>query len=175
MSKDKWFKFYPSDFLAGIHTLEQIEVTAYIVVLCELYDNGGSCRRDDAEMARRCRMRKPGFTKALDGLIAKGKIDCHHGMLSNKRVTKEIANRVRQAAEAAARREHERNMGATRAEHEQSRFPNKNNKNWRAVGPYTEDRNKKSSSTLVPYVPDGSGERLTVTPALLRTLPKRPH
>lgn len=175
MSKDKWFKFFPSDFLAGIHNLEQIEVTAYIIVLCELYDNGGSCQRDDIEMARRCRMRKPTFTKALDGLIAKQKIDCFHGRLSNRRVSKEMENRVKQAADKAAQREHGRNMGGTRTEHEQGRKPNKNNENWARVQPYKEERNKNTSSSLVPYVQGGSGEKITPTPALLRSLSKRPH
>lgn len=145
MNKNKWFKFYPSDFLAGIHNLEQIEVTAYIVVICELYDHEGICERDDAVMARRCRMRKVVFTKALDGLIAKGKIDFFAGSLTNKRVSNEIEARTKAAAEKARLRL-EQDLAATQPRHGAAKKVNGNNGNWQTVQAYKEERIKKESS-----------------------------
>lgn len=160
--KNRWFKFFPSDFLTGIRNLNPIEVTAYIVVLCELYDHEGDCRRDDAHMSRVCRIRLGDFTRALDSLIAKGKIDIASGMLSNKRVTEEIQKRLLAALDKARQRR-ESDVTATRTQHEQPRKGNKNNGANKNVLPYREVRTKDNSSSdlyaLPPREPLSAEER----------------
>lgn len=146
MSKNRWFKFFPSDFLTGVRNLNPIEITAYVIVLCELYDHEGSCRRDDEHMARVCRIRKGDFSRALDSLIAKGKVDVSSGMLSNKRVSEEISRRII-GAQTKAQQRRDGDMAATWPRHEQTEKGNKNKPPSRNVLPYKEERNKKNNTT----------------------------
>lgn len=173
MSKNRWFKFFPSDFLAGIRSLTPIEVTAYIVVLCELYDHEGTCKRDDEHFARACLIRKADLSRAIDGLIAKGKLMSVHGMLTNKRALEEVGKRT-EASVARAQRRHDDDASKAQARHEAGKRYNKNNGRSHDVRPYIEERNKNNPFTLVPHVKE-PGEKLTVSPALLRALAKRPH
>lgn len=152
MAKNRWFKFFPSDFLTGIRNLNPIEVTAYIVVLCELYDHEGTCRRDDAHMARVCRIRGGDFTRALDSLLAKGKLDFDAGMLSNKRVTEEVQKRLVQADDKARQR-HGGDVTATQPRHEQVKKANGNNASGKNVRAYIEERIEKESSCEVYALP----------------------
>jgi uncharacterized protein YdaU (DUF1376 family) len=142
--KNRWFKFFPSDFLTGIRNLNPIEVTAYIIVLCELYDHEGSIRRDDEHMSRTCRIRKGDLTRAIDGLVAKGKLDISSGMLTNKRVSEEVLKRLL-AADEKARLRHGGDMNATQPRHERGEKNNKNNGPRQFVRPYKEERIKKKS------------------------------
>ncbi len=176
MSKNRWFKFFPSDFLSGIRSLTPIEVTAYVVVLCELYDHEGTCKRDDEHFARACLIRKTDLSRAIDGLIAKGKLTFEAGLLSNKRVSEEIVKRTI-AATTKAQSRREVDVKSTQTQHEEGKRFNKNNGRLRDVSPYKEERDKiNKPSSLVPYVPGGSGETLVVSDALLRKLqPKRTH
>lgn len=147
MTKNRWFKFFPSDFLTGVRNLNPIEITAYIVVICELYDHEGMCPRDDAQMSSACRIRKGDFTRALDSLIAKGKLNVTSGMLSNKRVSEEVERRII-AAKEKARQRHGGDMATTRPRHEEPEKPNKNNATERDVRAYKEERIKKSLSSF---------------------------
>lgn len=176
MTKNRWFKFFPSDFISGIRSLSPIEVTAYVVVLCELYDHEGTCKRDDEHFARACLIRKTDLSRAIDGLIAKGKLTYQAGMLSNKRVSEEISKRT-VAAITKAQQRREVDVDATRARHEAGKRYNRNNGKSRDVQAYKEERKEiNKPSSLVPYDPRGSGETLNVSAALLKTLqPKRTH
>lgn len=147
MGKVKWFKFYPSDFMNGIANLEQIEVTAYIVVICAIYDQDGMAKRDDSVMARRCRMRKLVFTKAVDGLIAKGKLSQLDGFLTNKRASEEIENRTKVAMEKAQQRLG-RDVSVTQPRLERGKKLNGFNEIGKDVRPYIEPREKKKPSFL---------------------------
>ncbi len=147
MAKNRWFKFFPSDFLTGVRNLNPIEITTYMIVLCELYDHEGTCRRDDEEMATACRIRRGDFTRALDSLIAKGKLGLSFGMLTNKRVSGEIENRTKAAAEKARQR-HGHDMATTWPRHEQPEKPNQNNGSSLDVRAYKEERIKKESSSF---------------------------
>lgn len=161
MIKNRWFKFFPSDFLTGIRNLNPIEVTAYVIVLCELYDHEGTCRRDDAHMSRVCRIRGGDFTRAVDALIAKGKVDSYAGMLTNKRVSEEVQRRV-VAAEDKARQRRDGDMAATQPRHEQVKNTNKNNaKNIDVRSYIEEERKKESTSSEVYALPSREG----LTPA----------
>lgn len=148
MTKNRWFKFFPSDFLTGIRNLTPIEVTAYIIVICELYDHEGSIKRNDSEMASACRIRQPDFTRAVDSLIAKGKISEFSGYLGNKRVSEEIERRTSASADKARRRSGAV-VNGTRSEREETRNPSNINGPKPHVRPYIDIRNKnKDSYTL---------------------------
>lgn len=173
MSKNRWFKFFPSDFVAGIRSLTPIEVTAYIVVLCELYDHEGACIRDDEHFARACLIRKTDLSRAIDGLIAKGKITCEAGMLTNKRVSEEVGKRT-VAALAKAQQRHEADVNSARARHEAGKRFNKNNGRSRDVQPYTEERNIEKTtlkvSALPPMASAGEGAK---SPAVANFIKRR--
>jgi uncharacterized protein YdaU (DUF1376 family) len=142
MSKNRWFKFFPSDFLTGIRNLNAVEVTAYIIVLCELYDHEGSIRRDDDALAASCRIRKTDLTRAIDSLVSKGKLDMSSGMLTNKRASEVILNRL-VSAEERARLRRELDVNLTRTRREEREKTNKNNASSNDVGAYIRNKNKK--------------------------------
>lgn len=158
MTKNRWFKFFPSDFLKGIRSLNTIEVTAYIIVLCELYDHEGSIVRNDEELARMCRIRKSQLTRAIDSLIKKGKLDMASGFLSNKRVEEEVLKRLI-AADEKARQRHVSDTPATPPRHDRREKSNKNNGRGQFVQPYPEERIKKTSFFDVEQKPGLEGLR----------------
>jgi uncharacterized protein YdaU (DUF1376 family) len=148
VTKNRWAKFFPSDFLTGIRNLNAVEVAAYIVVLCELYDHEGFALRDDSAMAGRCRMRKSEFTRGLDGLIAKRKLHFDGLQLSNSRVTEEVERRTKAAIDKARQR-HDRDIAATRGQQEQRKKLNEYNGSRLNVAAYKEeDEDKKEEPTL---------------------------
>jgi len=148
MAKNRWFKFFPSDFLAGVRSLTPIEITAYIVVLCELYDNEGWARRDDEHFARACLIRKTDLTRAMDALIAKGKLTCEDGILTNKRVSEEIGKRAI-AATTKAQQRRERDVTETQTRREASGLFNKIKAATSNVQPYKEERIQNNTTLKV--------------------------
>ena len=74
MGGDPWFRFFPSDWLSGVSGLSAAERGVYVTLLAIMYDHGGPVVRDDSRLSRQCGLPKTGFIRALDGLIAIGKI-----------------------------------------------------------------------------------------------------
>ncbi|MEW7009743.1 MULTISPECIES: DUF1376 domain-containing protein [unclassified Lentilitoribacter] len=120
---DPWFKFYPSDWLSGTRGLTPAETGVYITLVCMMYENDGQLMRggakQDARLARRCGCTFAAFKKIINNLIVEKKLTDHNGALSNRRVQKELnerMNRVQKASDAAqqkwakARRNSEQNQ-----------------------------------------------------------------
>ena len=93
MTKKRWFRFYIDHWRNGTFGLAPNEIAAYIELLCELYDHDGFAKVNVAVMARRTGMRPTSFQKALNRLVALGKIDIEGGFLTSKAVTEEIKSR----------------------------------------------------------------------------------
>jgi uncharacterized protein YdaU (DUF1376 family) len=93
MSKDPWFRFFPSDWLAGTAALSAAERGVYITLLASMYDEGGAVERSDERLARRCGLPKFGFVRALEALIDLGKITEENGCLTNSRAKTELTER----------------------------------------------------------------------------------
>lgn len=104
MSKKRWFRFYIDQWFKGTFGLSPNEITAYITILCELYDHDGIVALDIDVMARRCGMRPTSFQKALDGLIAKRKVELDSGFLMSKVVSEEIKSREKLGEKSAESR-----------------------------------------------------------------------
>jgi len=102
MTGDVWFKFYASDWVAGVSCLSASERGVYITLLAIMYDNGGPIVRDDARLARQCGLPKAGFSKCLEALISFGKITIEDGQLFNKRAKNELTEREFQKQNRAA-------------------------------------------------------------------------
>ena len=66
---DPWFRFFPSDWIAGVSGLSAAERGVYVTLLAIIYDHGSSIIRDDARLARMCGLPTWPFTRALDALI----------------------------------------------------------------------------------------------------------
>ena len=78
---DPWFKFFPSDWLSGVSGLSAGERGVYVTLLAMMYDHGGPIKRDDGRLSRQCGLPKVGFSRALEALIALGKITESDGTL----------------------------------------------------------------------------------------------
>ncbi|MGB0697614.1 MAG: YdaU family protein [Rhodospirillaceae bacterium] len=120
MTETPWIKFYPSDWLAGTRSLSPTETGLYITLIAMMYEAGGALPRDDARLSRLCGCAKGTFKKALETLIAMGKVSHQDGVLRNDRVEAEIKKRQdisahrTQAAKArwtAERKKSQRNQG----------------------------------------------------------------
>jgi len=104
---DPWFKFFPSDFIAGTSGLSPAERGVYITLLCLIYEEDGAIPRDDGRLSRRCGAPKAAFTRILAELIEQSKITEKDGMLSNDRAEKALVdrrNRTQNAYHAATSR-----------------------------------------------------------------------
>lgn len=93
MTGDVWFKFYASDWVAGVSSLSAAERGVYVTLLAIMYDQGGPIIRDDARLARQCGLPKAGFTRCLDALISFGKITEEDCRLFNNRAKNELTER----------------------------------------------------------------------------------
>lgn len=129
--KMQWFRFFISRWREGVFELKPIERYVYLEMLCELYNEGGHTKLDTGVMARRCGMRPSSFQKALDTLVAKGKINIERGFFTNRAVVEEIINREKLAQKSKETRQ------------KLPEKPNDYNRKPRFVPPYTENRIKK--------------------------------
>lgn len=97
--------FYTSDFLAGTGGMTASTKGVYITILCLIYEAEGPLPHQWESLARRCGCTLPAFKRALDALIADGKIAVVDGMVWSPKVEKHLAQRCerRSSAEAAAK------------------------------------------------------------------------
>lgn len=154
MSKKRWFRFFIERWRDGVFELKPLERYVYLEMLCELYNHDGFARLDEDVMARRCGMRPTSFHKALDALVAKGKIDIDRGFYTNRAVAEEIKTREKLAQKS----EESRKKVAEK--------DNENNRKRRKVPPYTDNRKQIIASEDVSEL----SETITPSDELLRSV-----
>lgn len=93
MSDSPWFKFYASDFLAGVGGLSAAERGVYITILSLIYEEGGPVPLDEARLARRCGIPTTGFRRAFAALVEQGKLRVEENSVTNRRAEKEVMTR----------------------------------------------------------------------------------
>jgi len=93
MSEFPWFKFYPSDWLAGTRGMSAAETGIYITLIATMYERQEPIREDIGRLARVCGASNSSFKKSLEILIQEGKIDRRDGLLWNNRVGRECETR----------------------------------------------------------------------------------
>lgn len=103
---DPWFKFYPSDWLAGTRGLTAAETGVYITLIAMMYERG-PLLQDRAHLARLCGCPAGAFSRALDALIAAEKIietpdGLWNGRVDRERKAREIKSR--NGSDAASKR-----------------------------------------------------------------------
>jgi uncharacterized protein YdaU (DUF1376 family) len=104
---DPWFKFYPSDWLAGTRGLTMAEAGLYVTLTAMMYERAEPISMDHGRLARLCGASPAAFKKALSALIDEGKIIQTDAGLWSKRVQKELKNREQKrdlATQSAAAR-----------------------------------------------------------------------
>jgi len=98
--KAPWFPFFTADWIVGVTSLSAAERGVYVSLLALMYDRNGPLVRDDGRLSRQCGLPKAGFVRALDGLIATGKILFEEGCLFNLRARAELAERNERKSQA---------------------------------------------------------------------------
>ncbi len=92
---ERWFRFHPSRFMAGIRGLNANEVKVYISLLCRMYESDGPITADREILSTYCEVRPSSFDKALDRLIRLEKIQITtDGRLINGAAAEEISYRA---------------------------------------------------------------------------------
>lgn len=92
MTKAPWVPFFPSDWLSGTRGLTAVETGIYITLIMMMYERREPLRDDPARLARLCGASQSAFVKALDALVADGKIERSDAGLWNARVNSTLAN-----------------------------------------------------------------------------------
>lgn len=114
-----YFKFYPSDFLAGTADMTAEERGVYITALAVMYDRMGGMPFDERRGAPLIRVDIRIYRRVRDKLIEMGKFFRDGDVIRNTRVEKEITDYIiefRRRSEAAKKREAERRLHRTSGE-----------------------------------------------------------
>lgn len=90
---DPWFKFFPSDWLAGTRGLSAAETGVYITLICMMQEREAPIVMDDTRLARLCGLPARNFRRALEALIDQGKVVEKDGGLWNERVGETLLER----------------------------------------------------------------------------------
>lgn len=94
IDKDKWFKFFPNDWLTGTQDLTAEERGVYITLVALMYDREGPIYDNDQRYSRRCGVSTRKYRTIKNTLIKEGKIETEKGpdgtYLTNLRVKKEL-------------------------------------------------------------------------------------
>ncbi|NHK29173.1 YdaU family protein [Parvularcula flava] len=93
MAEMPWFRFFPSDWLAGTRGMSASETGIYITLVATMYERCEPVPEDHARLARLCGATKAAFVKTLNILIDEGKIIRVDTGLWNERAAKEIGIR----------------------------------------------------------------------------------
>ena len=81
--KSPWFKFYTSDWKAGVSALKAHEKGVYLTLLVEMYEAGGAIPFDIKELALECGISVARLEPVIERLLKKGKLTLRDGMVSN--------------------------------------------------------------------------------------------
>lgn len=88
-----YFDFYPVDFMRGVRGLTAAEVGIYTMLLCRIYEENGPVEYQPIRLSAYCGVRESTLTKAVDRLIAIGRIAVKDGVICDDRAMKEIGIR----------------------------------------------------------------------------------
>jgi len=124
------FDCYPSDFLNGMVGMTADQIAVYTTIIFMQYDRGEAILIEgrEREIAIRAGMTRNRLAKAIEGLVALGKLHNEDGHVFNDRTEKELAKiRVRIAEK--------REFSAKGGEATRQKFNTNDNKNSSPIGP----------------------------------------
>ena len=120
-----WFRFFPSDWLAGTRGLTAGQTGIYITLIATMYDHGHPIDEDHSRLARLCGAGSvKAFAAALTVLVEAGKITRTKAGLWNDRVAQESEARLKKSFEGrvsanarwrgkAKQKQHQKNANAS--------------------------------------------------------------
>lgn len=74
MSGLPWVRFFPSDWLAGTRGMSAAETGIYITLVATMYERREPVPEHHERLARLCGTTVAAFARALDSLVAEGKV-----------------------------------------------------------------------------------------------------
>lgn len=90
MSKDPYFRFFPSDWLTGVADLSLQESGLYINILALIYDRGGPIPYDPGRLAKRFNTKPTWVQRTVEHLVSEEKLALIDGQLKSKRAELEL-------------------------------------------------------------------------------------
>jgi uncharacterized protein YdaU (DUF1376 family) len=93
MSKNPWVKWFAGDFLNGVADMGPNEGWVYSIVLNLIFDTGQPIPDNIERLSRRCNMRPTSVEKAIQALVAAGKLVRREGVISNARAEDSVKSR----------------------------------------------------------------------------------
>jgi hypothetical protein len=95
MSKLRWFRCFPVNFLEGTRGMRPLLFKTYTRLLMALYDEGGSLdARNTRRLAWLLEIRIQDVARLLNELAALGKIEIRNGHIHNRRTDDEIKHQI---------------------------------------------------------------------------------
>lgn len=90
MSGLPWVRFFPSDWLAGTRGMSAAETGIYITLVATMYERREPVPEHHERLARLCGTTVAAFARALDSLVAEGKVTRSPEGLFNRKVAEEL-------------------------------------------------------------------------------------
>lgn len=94
MSEMPWVRFFPSDWLAGTRGMSAVETGVYITLIATMYERGGPIPEQHERLARLCGTTVSAFLRALENLVAEGKVLRSEEGLFNRKAAEELRIRA---------------------------------------------------------------------------------
>lgn len=141
-AQHRWYKRYPSDFLAGTRGMRPIAYKTYSRLVDGMYEYGGPLPHDLLHLTHLLEIRPRDLPRLLDELVRLGKIEIADGFIHNKRTDLELGKMNGQDANIEpTQAQHSLNIGSTEPQHEPNIKPNmkayrgkKRSKNYARAG-----------------------------------------
>ena len=146
MSDIRRVDFYPNDWIAGIATLDVVDVGIFATAEAVMYSHGGPIQKADLKRFVRCHGKA--FENALARLVASGRLILNGSQISSKR----CLNELEKARERIAKWSENGSKGG-RPSKEINDLPKPNGSYARANPPTT---NHQEEDTSVPSGTDGA-------------------
>jgi uncharacterized protein YdaU (DUF1376 family) len=99
--KQPYIPWFAEDFLTGVADLSPEETGIYTVVLCLIADKDSPIEADYAWLGRRCNTSTRKARQTVEALVTAGKLQIRNGLIGNRRMLEELANRRKRSGHAS--------------------------------------------------------------------------
>lgn len=101
MAKQPYIPWFAEDFLTGVMDLSAEQTGVYTIILCLIADKDSPIDADFAWLGRRCNTSTRRARDIVEGLVKLGKLEIRNGLIGNKRMLHELANRRKRSDHAS--------------------------------------------------------------------------
>jgi uncharacterized protein YdaU (DUF1376 family) len=99
--KQPYIPWFAEDFLTGVMDLSAEQTGVYTIILCLIADKDSPIDADYAWLGRRCNTSTRKARDIVEALVKLGKLEIRNGLIGNKRMLHELANRRKKSAHAS--------------------------------------------------------------------------